>query len=190
VFGWGLGGLGWIESSFEGRSQPVQCLVAFLVSGREPTRLFGWRIGGRAAPFSVWLKEFGVWWESIRLERLRLPDFDGRVQLVSDRNILPWSQPNPPILQTNSHRNGFASIRFAPLSNQTHDKILEWFIIWNGGSRTEGVVCIYMPTASCAFWPVFAWLLDPTSPIRLLAYNDSYLRAVVGSLYTRIRQFI
>jgi len=65
VFGWGLGGLGWIQPSFWGRSQPVQCLVALLFLGMEPTHfsvilVFGRRIGDRVAPFSVWLKEFTV----------------------------------------------------------------------------------------------------------------------------------
>jgi len=46
VFGWGLGGLGWIQPSFWSRSQPIQCLVALLFLGTEPTH------------FSVWLKNW------------------------------------------------------------------------------------------------------------------------------------
>jgi len=45
VFGWGLSELGWIQPSFLGRSQPIQCLVALLLLGTEPTH------------FSVWLKK-------------------------------------------------------------------------------------------------------------------------------------
>ena len=47
VFGWGLSELGWIQPSFWGRSQPIQCLVALLLLGMEPTH------------FSVWLKDWG-----------------------------------------------------------------------------------------------------------------------------------
>ena len=43
----GLGGLGWIQPSFKGRSQPVQCLVTLLLLGTESTH------------FSVWLKNWG-----------------------------------------------------------------------------------------------------------------------------------
>ena len=107
VFGWGLGGLGWIQPSFLGRSQPVRCLVALLLLGTKPTRFSVWlKDCGQVAPFSVWLKELSVWWESTRLERLRSSDFDERVQPASERNIPPWSQLNPPILQPNSHGNG------------------------------------------------------------------------------------
>jgi len=120
VFGWGLGGLGWIQPSFWGRSQPVQCLVALLLLGTEPTHFSVWLKNWGQSGSSVWLKEFSVWWEPTRLERLRPLDFDGRVQPASERNIPLWSQPNPPILQPNSHKNGFAPTRLAPLSNQTH----------------------------------------------------------------------
>jgi len=47
VFGWGLGGLGWIQPSFGERSQPAQCLVTLLFLGTDPTY------------FSVWLKNWG-----------------------------------------------------------------------------------------------------------------------------------
>ena len=116
VGGW----VGWVGSNlvFWDGANLKECLVALQIWGQtQPVSVFGWRIGDGAAPFSVWLKEFNVWWTSTRLERLRLPDFDGRVQPASERNILLWRQPNPPILQPNSHGNGFA-----PLSNQTHGK--------------------------------------------------------------------
>jgi len=122
VGGW----VGWIGSNpvFGDGANPSSVWLHFWFWRRsQPILVFGWRIGDRAAPFSVWLKEFSVWWEPTRLERLRPPDFDGRVQPASERNILSWSQPNPSILQPNSHRNGFAPTRLAPLSNQKHGKI-------------------------------------------------------------------
>jgi len=116
----GLGGLGWIQLSFWGRSQSKRVFGCTSILGQtQPISVFGWRIRDGAAPFSVWLKEFSVWWTSTRLERLRPPDFDGRVQPASEKNIPLWSQPNPPILQPNSHGNVFAPTRLTPLSNQT-----------------------------------------------------------------------
>ena len=42
------------------------------------------------------------------LERLRSPNFEGGVESAFERNILLWSQPNPPHLHPNSYRSGFA----------------------------------------------------------------------------------